>query len=458
MTILFLQSLFGILGVLMFSYLTFSMLWGLFYAFRGNVQRGKDFWLPILFGIGFTALMIFIAIDSFKLIEIPKSFSEFSTNVSNGFKTLFFILPMIIGLLIGLIVAIGISIFFIFWIFYPLQSIMVKLLDYLYPKIKSKYWVYLNNIEVLIYLVLLISLIFEGVPYLYSCKEYTSQLIIENPNSIFSFKIFLQLILNLFILILPSFIIVFVTIRILNFPDLLLSAICYTVIALIYLYSFIDTQVHSYWYSPNIMDVLINPISNVGEKISNDSMVISFLKLIGDIIKFIVFYVPPIAFLFLIYKKIRHYKYFEVAVSLFFLGVISYILVYITFEYSNSLITNGIAFDFNKSYLVDLYILVILIIILTIYFYFIAPLLSYLMCMLLLKDDDYLSDKLRFLEPIKLNIFYLLFIFTLNISLGKLTKLHFPKIPTAYPGEILKSDEELERQEENNNMQDDYPR
>jgi hypothetical protein len=320
----------------------------------------------------------------------------------------------------------------------------------------------LKNIEVIFYIILLVLISIWGIPYLYLCKNYASQFIVENPNTFFSFKISIITILYLVLLSAPFLSIFIVTRRLLKFPDLLETSVAYVLISLIYLYLYINIQVHKYWFSPDIIDVLFNdPLSKLGDSISNNFIILIVLKLIGLIIIFyffVIFYFGPFAFLFLVYKKISHHKYFNVSVSLFILSVISYLLVELTCESSNNLITNGITFDFNKSYLVDIYILVILIITLTIYFYFISPLLSYLMCVLLMKDVDYLSDKLRFLKIFKLNVFYILFIFSLNISLGKMTTLNFSKIPTAYPGEILKSDEELEMQEYMNDLQDDYPR
>jgi hypothetical protein len=148
------------------------------------------------------------------------------------------------------------------------------------------------------------------------------------------------------------------------------------------------------------------------------------------------------------YKEISQHKYFRVSISLFITSVISILLVENTFEFSNNIILDIININFENIY--ALFLLPIVLIGMVIwYFTIISPLIT-------LKP---IFNKLYYkVGLVKLNLLYLLLIFLLNICLGRLTNLHFSKIPTAYPGEILKSFEELERQEENNNMQDDYPR
>lgn len=309
----------------------------------------------------------------------------------------------------------------------------------------------MKTLEVILYLLCLVLISIWGVPYFYSCNEYFSQFIIEHPKSVFSIQVFLLALINLLVLIAPFCFIFFVTVRLLEFPDLLATAFCYAAIAIIYLYVFIYIQIHSFWYDPDIFDVIINPVIKLGASVSSNNLISGIVKLIVLVILNFAIYILPLGFLIALFDKIKHHKYFKVAVSIFFFTVISQLIIEYTYEFSNNLVNEGISFDFQKDYFLTTVALIGLMVLGYCYFYYLAPIVSLLMFMPFLKNK--MGDK-ELLT--KLNVYYLIFIFVLNVGVGQFTTLNFPRIPEPFPGEVLKSMEELEYQDEMNDANDDY--
>ena len=311
--------------------------------------------------------------------------------------------------------------------------------------------------EITFYIIYLITLVIKGIPFFYFCNEIILSNIGNSPKSFFSYQVLLQILSYFLLLISPFLSIYFISKRLYKFPELLISAICNGIIALIYFYIYVYYIIHSSWFRPDIFDVIIlNPFSNLINHISNNPSILTLFRFTGGLFIYAAFFsivhLLPLAFFYNSYKKNKQQKFFKVTISIFSTFVISHLLIDQTFEFSNNLLSNGIVISCKESYLTYLLIIIALIATTIGYFSYLAPLISLIIFMPFLNDEQ-IENKAKL---IGLNLCYLLFIFCFNIGLGQTTEIHFYKIPKAFPGEILKSNDELEKQNDYNDIEEDF--
>jgi hypothetical protein len=304
---------------------------------------------------------------------------------------------------------------------------------------------YLNNAvwEVLLYLIIVLMISIYGVDYLYLGTDLFKYLNNDtNLNQVFSFIVFANCLLQLFHLSLPFFVLLFITIRIQTHGDLLLTSICNGFIALIYIYINTYASVHSYWYNPDIYDVLLEPLNKTCENVSSIKIVSRLFEGVFELTFFIIFRVFPFVFVYLLFKKMTKQRYFYFSSAIFSFVLITHLLIEKTFDLSVDII-NGRNLDSS--------LIVLLILIIGGMVWGVSNLIPLIIFTPFI--EDYTENKTIMNV---LFVSYLVFIFSANIVISRFTDIKFPNIPKAFPGEVLKSEDELYWQEWEADQQELY--